>query len=134
MQKNNLKLNLGCGQRKIDGFIGVDNNPNVTAEIVHDLNKFPYPFADNSVDEIIMDHVFKHLNDPIKVIIESYRISKDDAKIKIKTPHFSCNWLHPGHKSAISIMLFDYFNPEANDYWGECNFKILKVKVIKPKK
>ena len=126
MQKNNLKLNLGCGQRKIDGFIGVDSNLNVTADIAHDLNKFPYPFADNSVDEIIMDHVLEHLNDPIKIIIELYRISKDGAKIKIKAPHFSCNWLHPGHKSAISTMLFDYFNPESNDYYGRCNFKVLK--------
>ena len=131
-QHNNaLKLNLGCGKTKIRGFTGIDNNPNVAADVVYDLNKFPYPFTDNSADEIIMDHIIEHLDDPIKVIIELYRICKDGAKIKIKTPHFSCNWLHPGHKSAISAMLFDYFDPKSDDYYGSCNFKILKKELRK---
>ncbi|GFP28280.1 class I SAM-dependent methyltransferase, partial [Candidatus Hakubella thermalkaliphila] len=78
-----IRLNLGCGQVRLPGFIGVDNNPNATAaDIVHDLNCFPYPFADNSVGEVIMNHVLEHLDSPIKLLIELYRICADGAKIR----------------------------------------------------
>lgn len=125
-----LKLNLGCGHTKYPGYLGVDNNKNAEfVDIVHDLNKFPYPFKANSVDEVLMDHVLEHLDDPLLVIQELYRICKKDAIIRIKVPHFSCTWLHPGHKSAISTMLFDYFVPGTDDYYGDCEFKVLEKKL-----
>jgi SAM-dependent methyltransferase len=117
------RLNLGCGQKKIAGYINVDNNPLASPDIFYDLNILTYPFKNNSADEVIMDHVLEHLDNPIKVIEELYRISKNNAIIEIKSPHFSCNWLHPGHKSAISTMLFDYFKHEGNDYYCKCSFE-----------
>lgn len=131
-----LKLNLGCGQMRLPGFVGVDNNPNATAaDIVHDLDCFPYPFSDNSVGEVLMDHILEHLENPIKVLIEIYRICADGAKITIKSPHFSCNWLHPGHRSSISTMLFDYFNQSISDFYGNCYFRVnsIRLRWLKPK-
>ncbi|MFA5358766.1 MAG: methyltransferase domain-containing protein [Patescibacteria group bacterium] len=124
------KINFGCGHKHLSGFINVDNNPNVKeADVVHDLNIFPYPFADSSVNEVIMDHVLEHLDDPIRVIEELYRISADGAMLYIKTPHFSCNWLHPGHKNGISTMLFSYFVHDGDDYYGDCYFEVKKIKL-----
>jgi hypothetical protein len=133
---NLIRLNLGCGQMRLKGFVGVDNNPNATAaDIVHDLNCFSYPFADSSVEEVLMEHILEHLENPIKVLIELYRVCADGAKITIKSPHFSCNWLHPGHRSSISTMLFDYFNQSTSDFYGNCCFRVdsIGLRWLKPK-
>lgn len=53
-------LDLGCGTRKREGAIGVDKIPSV-ADILHDLDCFPYPFEDSSFDEIHLDNVLEHL-------------------------------------------------------------------------
>lgn len=61
-----LKLDLACGQNKVDpSFIGVDIFPG--ADIVCDLFKFPYPFPDNSVDEVFCSHFIEHL--PMEYVI-----------------------------------------------------------------
>jgi len=55
-----LKLDLGCGQNPKEGFDGVDlYAPNAKYKV--DLFKFPYPFEDNSVDEIHCSHFVEHL-------------------------------------------------------------------------
>jgi len=49
-------LDLGCGNKKIQGAIGIDINPLSDADVIHDLNVLPYPFNDSRV-EIIADNV-----------------------------------------------------------------------------
>jgi predicted SAM-dependent methyltransferase len=63
-----MKLNLGCGLKRIEGFTGVDIIKTPAVDVVHNLDVFPYPFADNSAEEIIMDNVLEHLDDVIKVL------------------------------------------------------------------
>ena len=36
-------LDLGCGKRKRKGTVGIDISKDTDADIIHDLNKFPYP-------------------------------------------------------------------------------------------
>lgn len=44
-----MKLNLGCGDKKYDGYVNVDlhGSPDVTC----DLSVFPWPFEDASAEE-----------------------------------------------------------------------------------
>ena len=51
MSKNKI-LDPGCGNKKRDGTIGVDFNERTKAYIIHDLNKFPYPFESQSIVKI----------------------------------------------------------------------------------
>lgn len=123
-----LKLNLGSAKQKWPGFLSVDNNPNAGAvDVVHDLERLPWPFEDSSVGEIVMDHVLEHLEDTIGTVLEIYRICADGAKVRIMTPHFSCNWTHPGHKRAIGVGLFDHFNQKEEEHYGNCQFEVEKV-------
>ena len=123
-----LKLNLGSSKRKLPGFLSVDNNPNSGAvDVVHDLERFPWPFEQGSVGEIVMDHVLEHLEDTIGTILEIYRICGDGARVRIMTPHFSCNWTHPGHKRAIGVGLFDHFDAKEEEHYGDCRFEVEKV-------
>lgn len=123
------KLNLGCGNVIMDGYINLDNNPNVKPDVVHDLNIYPYPFEDMEFDEIYLDHVAEHLDNIIMLIQELYRIGKCGCKITIKCPHFSCNWFHPGHKSAVSSKLFTFFDPQNIERYGKTDFNVLNIKL-----
>ena len=82
------KIDLGCGNSKKNGFIGVDclSLPNV--DIIHNLNQFPYPFKSDEIDEIWMDQCLEHVEHPTMVVDEIYRICKNGAKITIGVPFF----------------------------------------------
>lgn len=104
-------LDFGCGNKKRTGSIGIDINPNTAADIIHDLNVFPYPFADSTFDEIYADNVLEHLDNIVKVMEELYRISKPDARIKVIVPYFRSRWafIDPTHKHFFTVDSFAYF-------------------------
>lgn len=82
------KLNLGSGARKLSGdWINVDKTPHENVDVVHDLNVFPYPFDDNSVGFICMNHVLEHLKEPYDVAVECHRILKPGGSFEIIVPH-----------------------------------------------
>lgn len=128
-EKKPFKVNIACGQQKQEGFIGVDKVKTSTTDIVHDLEIFPWPFEDNSVDEVICSHYVEHTKDLIKFMDELYRIMKKPyinekgeevkSKVTIVAPYYSsirC-WQDPTHVRAISEFSFLYFNK----IWREQN-------------
>lgn len=55
-----VKLDLGCGKKPREGFEGVDLISNESTHKV-DLFKFPFPWADESVDQIHTSHFIEHI-------------------------------------------------------------------------
>ena len=136
MKKNEkIIVNLGCSGSRIPGSIGVDVIPrDGTVDIVHNLNKYPYPFKENYADEIHLYHVLEHLDDSIKTIEEIYRILKPGGILYLRVPHFSSlyAWGDITHKKAFSIYAFDIFDA-SRDYkkWGytKAKFDILTRRI-----
>jgi hypothetical protein len=58
-----VKLDIACGQAKKEGFIGVDIARLPGVDIVHDLEQFPWPFDDNSIEEARCSHYVEHTKD-----------------------------------------------------------------------
>ena len=56
-----MKLNLGSGSKLLDNYTNVDKYEYFNPDVVHDLEHFPYPFNDDSVDEILLSHVLEHI-------------------------------------------------------------------------
>lgn len=83
-----MKLNLGCGLDKRQGFINIDLRGEVKPDLVLDLNKLPYPYENDSIDEIIAKDILEHF--PFKatepLLKEWYRLLKKGGKIYIQTP------------------------------------------------
>jgi ubiquinone/menaquinone biosynthesis C-methylase UbiE len=110
------RLNLGCGLKKIEGFINVDISPTVKPDQIVDLNKFPWPFADNEFDHIVAKDILEHLGDTssdfIKAIKEMYRISHNGAIWEVQAPHWRCDIAidDPDHKRLITMGMFNLFN------------------------
>jgi len=83
-------LDLGCGPtRKKEGAVGVDIAPAPTVDVVHDLNVFPYPFGDDEFDWIEMSNILEHLDRPMRVMDEVWRIAGRGATVRISTPHYT---------------------------------------------
>lgn len=108
-----MKIDIGCGGSKREGFTGVDILKLPGVDVVHNLDEFPYPFADNSVDEIWMDQVLEHLKEPMKTVEELHRIGKVGAKIHIGVPYFRSMYaaIDPTHRNFFSVCWFNYFDP-----------------------
>lgn len=118
-EKTALKLDLACGQRKREGFTGVDKIKVDGVDVVWDLEKFPYPFEADSVDEINCAHYIEHTSDLIAFMQEIYRILKVGGQCTIVAPYYSSMraWQDPTHRRAISEATFLYFNKA----WREQN-------------
>lgn len=104
-------LDLGCGTRKTEGAVGVDQVALPGVDVVHDLARFPYPFEDDSFDEIILRHVVEHLPDIVTLMRELQRIAKPGARVSIATPHYTSldSYTDPTHRHHFSLFTFDFF-------------------------
>lgn len=113
MQPQGKILDLGCGKKKRAGTIGVDYSDRHDADLVHDLNVFPYPFEDDSVDYVYMDNVLEHLNTPMEVMAEIHRILKSGGGVKVIVPYFRSVWafIDPTHKTFFTVDSFAYYDP-----------------------
>lgn len=107
-------LDLGCGKKKRPGAIGVDYSDRHNADVIHDLNEFPYPFEAESIDQIYLDNVLEHLNDPMKVMGEVHRITKLGGSVKVIVPYFRSVWafIDPTHKTFYAVDSFAYYDPD----------------------
>ena len=104
-----MVLDFGCSTNKQDHAFGVDIDVQNHPDIVFDLNKFPYPLKDNSVDRIYAKHILEHLNDLYGIFREVHRILKSDGDFIIEVPHFSCRvaYSEPEHNRFYSYFMFD---------------------------
>ena len=97
-------LDVGCGSAKYPGAVGLDISPDTDADVVHDLDTFPYPFDDASFDQVLMQDVLEHVAEPLEVIAELQRVCTPGARIHVRTPHFSSvlAYSDPTHRHYFS--------------------------------
>jgi len=113
-----VKLNLGCGQNRREGYVNVDREPAVEPDVVMDMEDFPWPFDTDSVDEVVANHVLEHIGATTNVFIgvmqEIYRICRAGATIHIAVPHpRHDNFLNdPTHVRAVTPMTMALFSRE----------------------
>jgi UDP-glucose 4-epimerase len=100
-------LDLGCGNAKVMGAVGVDQILLPGVDIVHDLLDFPYPLEDASVDEIYLNHVITHFPfvDIRKILSEAYRLLKPGHVLYIRVPHVYsvAAWADPTQRMAFAF-------------------------------
>ena len=146
------KLDLGCGLSPKEGFEGVDIRGNEKVKHIVDLFKFPWPFEDNSVDEIHASHFLEHI--PAREIEERdlsgadkkylgadmlfafmdecWRILKMDSWMNVVVPSGRSNraFWDPTHRRFFMQETFLYFASEwrkmngLQHYLIKCNFGV----------
>ena len=121
------RLNLGCGMTRLDGFMGVDRIPADSVDVVHDLDQFPYPWPDSSVEEILMDNTLEHLDDVVAVIEELHRILVPGGRAIIIVPYAKSDgaFVDPTHKHFFIERSLDYFDGKSEySYYSKVAFSV----------
>lgn len=84
-----MRLNLGCGNKKLDGWVNVDKFGEPDQRV--DLDLLPWPWESDSVEAVQLIHVLEHLGrEPdtyIGIMKELWRVCRHGAKIVIVVPH-----------------------------------------------
>ncbi len=109
-----MKLNLWCGKDILPGYIHMDLLDLPWVDVQHDLEVFPYPFEDNTFDEIYCSHVLEHVSDLTKTMQELIRISKNGGVIKVKVPYFANpnGRSDPTHHRLFTSNTFNYYKKD----------------------
>ncbi len=105
------RLNLGCGRDIRDGFVNVDNAPLDGVDVVHDLAQMPWPFADDSVEEILAKDLIEHIEDLEVFLRECHRVLRRGGCLIMSAPHFTSRgvWVDPTHRRAFAFDTLDFF-------------------------
>ncbi|WP_413207433.1 class I SAM-dependent methyltransferase [Rhodospirillum sp. A1_3_36] len=94
-----MKLNLGCGSQKLEGWVNVDSAASLMPDQVVDLERTPWPWSDNVAEEILLSHVLEHLGPTprefLAIMTELWRVSAPSARITVIVPH-------PRHDSFLN--------------------------------
>lgn len=111
-------LDVGCGINKFPGAIGIDRNPRSRADVIAELDHFPYPFRSNSFDELRAIHVIEHVAGVVPTIEEFHRLVRPGGRIYISTPHYTdfSSFCDPTHRWHLNSFSFRYFGEDNAGY------------------
>jgi SAM-dependent methyltransferase len=131
---HNSQLDVGCGTRKLPGFLGIDSLAGPEVDVVHDLDFCPWPFAENSFSRIVCRHSLGHLDDIVAVVEELHRITAPGGIIEIVAPHFSSDnfFTDVTHRRAFGYRSMDYFCVNRDclyRYSTKAQFRLAEVRI-----
>jgi len=81
-----MKLNLGCGMDRLEGFVGVDIVPGPAVGMVSTVDSLPIEAG--LVEEILSEHLLEHLtfDEAKRALVEWFRVLCPGGKITIECP------------------------------------------------
>jgi hypothetical protein len=119
-----LKLDLGCGERKIKGYFGIDKNKHTGVDKVYNLEK-GIPLEDDSCKVVNAHHFMQYHSNPQFMMEEIYRVLKHGGEAIITVPK-QVNQLHKSHWNEFAIHY--YTDPYLiKKFQTNCYFKIKKA-------
>lgn len=108
-----MRLNIGCGGRRVPGYTGVDAVQRPAADIIARADKIPLP--SDSVDEIMAIHLWEHFYrwECETVIAEWKRLLKVGGTLVLELPNLKkcCENILSGHFDGGK-------HPDQLSYWG----------------
>jgi SAM-dependent methyltransferase len=124
-------LDVGCGSAKYPGAVGIDISADTDADVVADLNVFPWPFEDDAFAQILCQDVIEHVREPYRFMAELHRVARPGARIQIRTPHFSSVLAYgdPTHEHILSAMAIRTFEAALFVHYLPVSFRVLRLKL-----
>jgi SAM-dependent methyltransferase len=121
---------------KYPGSVGIDRIAGTAADVLVDVDRFPYPFPDESFDQVRAVHVIEHVSDVIRTMEEFHRLLRSGGTVYIATPHYTdfssfCDPTHRWHLNSFSLRYFGSDNAGFG-YYSQARFreKHLRVRLL----
>jgi SAM-dependent methyltransferase len=113
-----IKLDIGCGLRKFEGFIGIDSRKQPGVDVVMNVELDPLPYKVDTVDEIRAYHVFEHLRPEglFHLLDECGRVLKPTGLLNVEVPRWGtpAYLINPDHKIGFVEDTFGFFQVPAD--------------------
>lgn len=133
--KSGIRLDIGCGANKNQGFVGIDMLPLKGVDIVHDLETFPWPLPDECVLTATASHVLEHIQPHkgvfISVMNEIWRVMKPYGQFAFVVPHGESPGFiqDPTHCNPMNETTMHYFDPDPeNNSMGPALYNFYRPK------
>jgi len=131
-----MRLNLGCGLDKRQGYVNIDSRKKVKPDLLTDLEKvYLRVFTEESIDEILMKDFLEHLSWRVieGFLRDCWRVLKRGGKVWVQTPNLEAILkrvvLNPNYKfgdlqgwKAISFWI--YGEQDYPENLHKCGFTI----------
>ncbi len=119
-----MKLNIGCGKVKLDGFVNIDKAKEVNPDKVVDIEK-GLPFKDSKFTHIFSEHCLEHIR-PEKwafVLNEIQRVARDGCILELYLPFDNVGQrTNADHYRTFSWHSFDQFlDGSEREYYSDLN-------------
>ena len=129
-EMSGIRLDIGCGQNKQDGFVGLDVRELPGVEIVHDVNVHPWPLPDECVLVAMCSHLVEHIPPTVitpdgstrfpfvEFMDELWRVMKPGGKVMISHPHGTSQGFlqDPTHVNSLNEATWAYFDSDQGLY------------------
>lgn len=108
-----MKLLLGCGEDRREGWTHLDIVTLPHVDVVHDLRVYPWPVDDDAATHVHALDVLEHLPDTMRFMDECWRVLAAGGELFVQVPHVESDnaWRDPTHARAFHPTTFDYFDP-----------------------
>jgi hypothetical protein len=111
-----LRLNLGCGLRRLPGYYNVDRLALPEVDILADLEAPLADLPDDCVQAVYCRHTLEHVNGLLGLLGELYRVTHPEGRLKVIVPHFSnpYGYSDPTHVRFFGLYSFYYLADETD--------------------
>jgi len=84
-----MKLHLGCGTKRKEGWINIDSVAALQPDLVQDISQ-PLPYDDLTVDEVLAEDLLEHFDKYLRFVVfyEWVRVLKIGGTITLQVPDF----------------------------------------------
>lgn len=114
-EMKSIRLDVGCGENKQEGFVGMDARLLKGVDIVHNVEEFPWPLPDNCCSLIVCSHLVEHIKPEFSIAFmdECWRVLKAKGDLAVSTPYPGSRgyWQDPTHCNGWNEATWQYFDP-----------------------
>src|SRR5690606_8015018 len=91
-----VRLHLGCGDKRLEGWINIDGQALPGVDVVADLRR---PLDFDNVEAVFAEHFIEHLRieDTLRLFAELHRVLRPGGVVRLSTPNLDWVWSYCYH-------------------------------------